>query len=174
MRTLEHLKLALESLGIAGTSLTVLVVAGCLVGLWFILKNRISAAVKAAFDEKLEDIKNQNAINLEAIKTEYQRQIKDYEVQLKIRGEAAKIAELLAYADANKNGKIDQEKFNAMAWQLTLFLPRKIVCDMAQHFVHGKPTLNELLVITRKHLLNEEEDQLAAENIIRMGKKPGA
>lgn len=165
MNPYEYLQKVLTEIGWWDTSLAALLFAVIIVGLGFLLKTRIAAAVKRELDLNLEEVKQQNAINLAAMKLEFDRRLKDYEDELNIRSEAAKIVKLLAYCHANGKN-IDGQEFNEMAWELSLYLPYEMVCRMAKVLVNGNGTILDLLIDVRKYLLDSPHDKLEAKNIL--------
>lgn len=165
MKPYEFFQKVLAEMGWWDTCLaTILFVVGVF-GLGFLLKTRITAAVKNELDENMEKVKQQNAINLSVMKLEFDRRLKDYEQELKIRSEAAKIVNLLSYCHAH-GSNIDGETFNKMAWELSLYLPYELVCKMAQVLINGNGSILDLLIDVRKYLLSNEHDKLESKNIL--------
>src|SRR5689334_2962873 len=70
-----------------------------------------------------------------SIKHEYDRRLKDYEAQIRIREQAARVAELLAM---RFDPQATPAQFNRLAWELSLWLPAQLVCDLTQCLVGVK------------------------------------
>jgi hypothetical protein len=100
----------------------------------------------------------------ESIKAEYGRQLEDYKNQIKIREQAARVAELFALHYGHKP---DPERLNRLIWELSLWLDAPLVCEITKCLVgvkHSK-TPKEILIEVRKVLLQNPNDTLLPENI---------
>jgi hypothetical protein len=130
-------------LGWTEVAFAVLLVAALqfLVGLW--IKARLEASVKH----------------------EYDRRLKNYESQLRIRDQAARVAELFALAFSPET---TPTRFNQLAWELSLWLPAPLVCDLSRCLVGDKSakTPKEILIEVRKILLESPDDPLRPENLV--------
>ena len=149
-------------MGWLSSGIATILFAGAIFGIAVLIKNRLAAAISLEVSTKLEEIKKQNSIDLAAIGTEYSRQLKDYEEQLKLRNDSRKIVDLLIYLS---KGQVDVHEFNHMAWELSLILPADVVCSMAEVLINKNGTMLDLLIAVRKHLLGKE-DKLAANNLL--------
>jgi hypothetical protein len=100
-----------------------------------------------------------------SIKHSYDTRLKDYEFQLKIREQAARVAEFLAFAFSPQ---ADPMRFNQLAWELSLWLPAPLVCDISRCLARDveAKTPKQILIEVRKILLQAPNDPLLAENIL--------
>jgi hypothetical protein len=100
-----------------------------------------------------------------SIKHEYDKLLKDYEAQLKVREQAARVAELLALAF---DPATQPTRFNQLAWELSLWLPASLVRDISRCLVRERDSKNpkEILIEVRKILLHAPDDTLRPENIV--------
>src|SRR5436190_11196137 len=100
-----------------------------------------------------------------SIKHEYDKQLKNYESQIRVREQAARVAELLAMAF---DPSVEAKRFNQLAWELSLWLPAPLVCDLSRCLVGAKDAKNpkEILIEVRKILLQSPTDSLCPENIV--------
>jgi hypothetical protein len=105
---------------------------------------------------------------VEAVRTNYLRQIEDYKAELTRRTNAVEVAEVLAdflYANAP-----DKKEFMTKVWKLSLTLPPDIVMQMATTIAEAKKSgtnPKELLVKVRK-LIHGQADNVTAENLLHM------
>ena len=88
---------------------------------------------------------------VEKVKTEYAKQLEEFKIQLALRLKAEKVSELFARAFYEKG---DAQEFNRLNWELSLYLPKEIVCEISQHLVNGKNPGDamKILLLVRKHL----------------------
>src|SRR5262245_13857518 len=116
-----------------GVGVLLLAVLQFLAGLW--LKARLESSIKYEFD----------------------RRLKDYEHELKIRDQAARVAELFAIAF---DSKTESMRFNQLVWELSLWLPASLVCELAECLVGTKKakTPMEILIEVRRTLLQSPKD----------------
>jgi len=107
-----------------------------------------------------------------SIKHHYDLLLKDYEAHLKNRERATGVAELLAVAF---DPKTEPARFNKLAWELSLWLPAPLLCEISRCLVSdpGARTPKEILIQVRKILLQDKNDSLIAENILHR-EDPGA
>jgi hypothetical protein len=100
-----------------------------------------------------------------SITHEYDRRLKDYESQIKIRDQAARVAELLALAFDPQTTPM---RFNQLAWELSLWLPAPLVCDLSRCLVGEKDAKDpkQILIDVRKVLLQSSSDTLKPGNIV--------
>jgi hypothetical protein len=118
-----------------------LAVVQILVSLWF--KTRLESSIKHSYDKLL----------------------KQYESQVKIREQAARVAEFLALAFSPT---IEPMRFNQLAWELSLWLPAPLVCDISRCLAGEKDakTPKEILIEVRRILLQAPNDTLRPENLL--------
>jgi hypothetical protein len=138
---IELLHSAIDGLGKPAPAWLVLLVAACFAILWYCIQKKIDGAVAATLE--------------------------DYKFQLKIREQAAKVAELCALSiEPKKNA----DKFNQLAWELSLWLPAEIYCDLARCLCNepGAKNIKDILIDVRKHLLGKRHGNLKAENILHV------
>ena len=116
----------------------------------------LSAYFGAYFSEKgknlatKEDIRRITA-EIEKVKTAYAEQLERYKRDLENRFKAEKVADLFArafYTDENLRD------FNRLNWELSLYLPRDIVCEISQKLVKARTPdeAMKVLIMVRKHL----------------------
>lgn len=100
-----------------------------------------------------------------SVKHEYDKLLKNYESQLRIRDQAARVAELFALAFSPKT---EPARFNQLAWELSLWLPAPLVCDLTRCLVGDKNAKSpkEILIEVRKILLQSSDDPLRPENLV--------
>ncbi|SRR6266705_3309978 len=105
---------------------------------------------------------------LKSVEHAYQKKLEDYKSDIRLRENAARIAEALAryhYGD----GK-DQKGFIQLIWELSIYLPEDIVKDLSIHLVeHQKKNTDpkDLLVKVRK-LFHGKNDSIIPENLIHL------
>lgn len=142
-----------------GGTATALVVAGGGLSLtgkfcldWFIKKYEIHHAERIKNLEKMLELA-------------HNKFLKDYEFQLKTREKAAGVAELLTMADEPQG--VSNKEFNRLAWELSLWLPPDIVCELSHCLCKSEQAKHpkEILILVRKMLLGPD-DTLVAENIV--------
>jgi hypothetical protein len=102
-----------------------------------------------------------------SVRHQYDRLLIDYQRQVRIREQASRVAELLAH---RYSSNIDPEKFNRLAWELSLWLPAPLVCDLTRCLVAdaNAKTPKEILIEVRKVLLENPKDPLIAENLVHI------
>ena len=89
-----------------------------------------------------------------SIKHEYDLKLEDFKRDQLRKEKAAVVSELLA--EWTHLQGTDTKRLNQLLWELTLYLPSELVCDV-NSLVRGSPngkTAPELLVAVRNHLLN--------------------
>jgi hypothetical protein len=137
----ELLEKAIHELGQPIPTWLVLVIAALFIVLWYALQKKAEAQLNKALE--------------------------DYKFQLKIREQAAKVAELCVLSlEPKKNA----ERFNQLAWELSLWLPAEIYCDLARCLckAEGAKNIKDILIDVRKHLLGKKHGNLKAENILHV------
>ncbi len=139
-----------------GLGITVLlaVIVHFLASTW--LKARIEVSVKAEYDKLLEGYKH-----------ELGKKLEDYKNDIKIREQAAKVAEFLAFVRWNQKA-MKGEEFDRRAWELSLWLPTEIYVEVAKCLVGTDDArhMKQILIDVRKHLLKDDAGALIADNIL--------
>jgi hypothetical protein len=100
-----------------------------------------------------------------SIEHEYQRKLEEYRYDIKVREQAARVAEYLSLRNSDKN---DVFLMNKLSWELALWLPAEIYQKMA-HVVVNNPDAQkykELIIEVRRLLLKDSNDKLTWDNII--------
>ncbi len=121
-----------------------------------LIKARIELSVKAEYDRQLE-----------IFRLELHKRLEDYRNETKIREQAARVAEFLAFARWNQD-KESSEEFDRQAWELSLWLPAEIYIELAKLLAgdaSAKP-LKEILIDVRKLLLKDNAGDLSADKIL--------
>jgi hypothetical protein len=128
---------------------SVVLLAGLQFGLMTLLKVRIEESVKHENAKKLEDYRN----------------------DIKIREQAAKVAQLLAHVRWH-DGK-GNEELDRMAWELSLWLPTDLCCRLTEALVKNESVgdFKQVLIDVRKLLLKDQAGDLKAENIPHLNNK---
>jgi hypothetical protein len=119
----------------------------------------------------------------ESVKHDYAKKLEDYKNDLKVREQAAKVAELLASIRWQEDPKGDDPErdrklreaglaFDRRAWELSLWLPSETYKKLAKCLVEKRDlaSMKELLIDVRKLLLRDEAGDLIAGNILHFGK----
>ncbi len=146
-----------EMLWMLGGGLGVIAILAALVrflaSTW--IKARIEASVKAEYDRVLTNYKH-----------ELDKKLEDYRDEIRIRDQAAKIADLLAYARWNQG--TNGENFDRKAWELSLWLPTDICCQLTECLAKKRDlaSVKQLLIEVRKLLLKDKAGELTAGNIL--------
>ncbi len=153
--TVEIVKLtATEFFLTIGGAVVLLAALQWLVTTW--LKARIEQSVKAEYDRQLDKYR-----------LELNKQLEDYKNEAKVREQAAKVAEFLAFARWNHAAPTGED-FDKRSWELALWLPTEIYIEVAKCLA-GDPNgkhMTQILVDVRKYLLKEKAGGLIAENIV--------
>lgn len=100
-----------------------------------------------------------------SIEHEYQKKLEEFRYDIKVREQAAKVAEYLALRASNTE---NVTLMNKLSWELAMWLPAEIYQQMA-HVVVGRPNAQEykqLIIAVRKLLLKNPSDPLTWDNII--------
>jgi hypothetical protein len=136
------------TLGIVG-----LLVIQFLLATW--LKARIEGSIRTEYDRQLT-----------AYKHEFDKKIEDYRNDIRIREQAAKIADLLAYARWNQG--TNGEAFDRKVWELSLWLPTDICCQLSECLAKKRDigSVKQILIDVRKLLLKDKAGELNAGNIL--------
>ncbi|GEM_PF-3262793 len=102
----------------------------------------------------------------ESVKHDNAKKLEDYRNDIKIREQASKIAELLAHARWNQG--IHGEIFDRKAWELSLWLPTDICCQLTVCLAEKRDidSIKKLLIEVRKLLLKDKAGDLIAANIL--------
>ncbi|MFH1066984.1 MAG: hypothetical protein V1746_03705 [bacterium] len=119
---------------------------------------RLSNSIKHEYDRKLSDIEH-----------EHDRQLEEFRFEMKKQEQAARVAKLLAmryYSDFFR----PDEKFFELAWELTLWLPADIVCELSNCLCRPTSEDPRELLISIREKLQGKKDDLRAEQIIQLGK----
>lgn len=126
-----------------------------LVSKW--LEARLQASIQHEYDKKME-----------AIRHEYERRMEDYRNGVRIREQAARVVDLLVHA--HYATAPDPEKFNRLAWELSLWLPAELVWELTRLLCNdpGAKHPKEILVAVRRILLQDANDKLEPAQIVHM------
>jgi hypothetical protein len=102
---------------------------------------------------------------LKSIEHEYQKKLEEYRYDLKVREQAARVAEYLSLRNSDKN---DVYLMNKLSWELALWLPAEVYQKLAHVIVNAPDAqkYKELLIDVRKLLLKDNSDKLTWDNII--------
>jgi hypothetical protein len=121
-----------------------------------LLKVRIEQSVKAEYDRQLDKYR-----------LELNKQLEDYKNEAKVREQAAKVAEFLAFVRWNQQG-LDGFEFDRRAWELSLWLPTQIYVEISKCLAGDDRAMSmkHILIEVRKHLLKENAGALVADNIL--------
>lgn len=131
------------------------------------LEMRLEKSIQHEYDKKLE-----------AVRHEHERQMEDYRNSVRIREQAARVVDLLVQAHYSTTQ--DPEKFNRLAWELSLWLPADLVWELTRLFCNdpGAKHPKEILVAVRRILLQDPNDKLQPAQIVHMARStpasPGA
>ena len=90
------------------------------------------------------------------VKHEWDRKLEDYRSETRRREQAAQVAQLLAL---NYRPGTAAHEFNALAWELTLWLPADLVRELTRCLcqTEGAMSPKEVLIAIRKHLLGRDD-----------------
>jgi hypothetical protein len=137
-----------------GGAVALLAVLQWLLTTW--LKARIELSVKSEYDRQLE-----------RYKLELNRQLEDYKNEAKVREQAAKVAEFLAFVRSHQQA-LDGFEFDKRAWELSLWLPTEIYVEIAKCLAGdgSAMSMKQILIEVRKHLLKDKAGTLIADNIL--------
>jgi len=129
-----------------GVGVVLLAAIQFLIGIW--IKARIEGSIKHSYDQNLEEIR----------------------FQMKVREQAAKVAE---YMEKARNLGLDSsaqefQRANQLAWELAMWLPADIYKLMAQSLVNRSKQNTELhvLIAVRQLLLGNKAGDLTSDNIL--------
>jgi len=129
-----------------GVAVLLLAVVQYLIGLW--LKARLEGSIKHSYDKKLEE----------------------FRYEIKVREQAAKVAEYMEVARHLREDSplSDYQKANRLAWELAMWLPADVYKRMAESLVRPNEENNPLVVVVavRKLLLGDKAGDLTTENIL--------
>jgi len=104
-----------------------------------------------------------------SIKHEYNKLIEDYKYNLKIREQAARVAEYFALARRleEDSPSSDYERANQMTWELAMWLPTELYKKMVHAIAFPSPENNiqRVVIECRKLLLKENAGNLDSESI---------
>ena len=91
---------------------------------------------------------------------------KEIDRKLECRYKADKVAELFARYFNKRKEPIDIYEFEKLNWEISLYLPKDIICEISKLFVKcdNKFEAMKLLIRIREHL--GTEDGLKPENIV--------
>ena len=123
-----------------------LAVVQFLIGLW--IKARLEGSIKHSYDKKLEE----------------------FRYELKVREQAAKVAEYMEFARHLREDSpaSDYQRANRLAWELAMWLPTDVYKCMAESLVRPNEMNNPLVVViaVRKLLLGDKAGDLTTVNIL--------
>jgi hypothetical protein len=100
------------------------------------------------------------------IKHQYDRVLEEYRYSIKVREQAAKVADFLALAKW-KTGTEGQD-FDSMAYSLSLWLPAELLRELKVCCLGGvdEEKIHDLLLQVRQHLLKEKAGVIARSDIL--------
>jgi hypothetical protein len=105
-----------------------------------------------------------------SIKHEYDKTLEEFRYDMRVREQAAKVAQ---YMDLARNLRPESalEKYheaNRLAWELAIWLPADVYKRMAESIVNPNQQNNplEVIIAVRQLLLREQAGNLAAANVI--------
>ncbi len=135
-----------------GIGVLILAAVQFLIGLW--IKARLEGSIKHGYDRKLEE----------------------FRYEIKVREQAAKVAEYMEMARHLREDSppADYQKANKLAWELAMWLPSEVYKRMAESLVRPNAQNNplEVVVAVRRLLLGDKAGDLTADNILSHA--PGA
>ncbi len=108
----------------------------------------------------------------ESIRGEYGGFLEKFKYDLRVREQAAKVAELFAEVQLHwGDSKLTPEKarkINRSAWELSLWLPADSARELMRNlrWAQERKPMQEILVDIRKHLLMDPKDGLEPEEIV--------
>lgn len=99
---------------------------------------------------------------IEKVKVDYAKQLEVHKRELENRFKAEKVAELFARAFYKDP---DLRDFNRLNWELSLYLPKEIVCEISQKLIKARTPdkAMEVLIMVREYF--GIKDGLAWDNI---------
>jgi len=102
----------------------------------------------------------------ESIRSEYAKVLEDYKYDIRVREQAAKIAEF--FTEWVKGPNADKAKLNQYSMELSLWLPHQLYLDFAHCVTHaaGAPQYKDILISIRKHLLKQTSGDPKAAEIV--------
>lgn len=105
-----------------------------------------------------------------SIKHEYDRRLEEFRYEIKVREQAAKVAEYMEMARhlREDSSPTDYQKANKLAWELAMWLPSEVYKRMAESLVRPNAQNNplEVVVAVRQLLLGDKAGDLSADNIL--------
>lgn len=105
-----------------------------------------------------------------SIKHEYDRSLEEFKYDIKVREQAAKVAEYMATARDLKasDPQSEYQKVNKLAWELGMWLPSETYMKLAESIANPTKTNNplEMVIAVRKILLKEKAGDLKSDNIL--------
>jgi hypothetical protein len=129
-----------------GIGVLILATTQFLVGLW--VKARLEGSIKHEYDKRLEE----------------------FRFEMKVREQAAKVAEYMEMARhlREDSSPAEYQKANKLAWELAMWLPSDVYKRMAESLVNPNQQNNPLVVIVavRRLLLGDKAGDLSADNIL--------
>lgn len=112
----------------------------------------------------------------QSIKLESDKELEEFRYAIRVREQAAKVAEYMELArNLRENSpEEDYRRANRLAWELAMWLPSDIYKLLAESLVNTNKQNNPLVVVVavRELLLGDRAGDLAEENIISHA--PGA
>ena len=121
-----------------------------------LLNARVNGSIGLHYDKLLQNIKH-----------EHDRQLEELRSQIRMREQAAGVAKLLAEW-AYRPLDTDRTLLNELAWGLSLWLPSILVKDLTKCLCKapGAKDIKEVLIDVRRHIRNDSNDDLKADNIV--------
>ena len=104
------------------------------------------------------------------INTDYAKRLEEYRYEIKVREQAAKVAEYMVVACQLQESSppADYERANRLAWELAMWLPPEIYRCMAESLANPTEVNNPLVVVVavRKLLLGDNAGDLRVDNLL--------
>jgi hypothetical protein len=136
-----------------GVGVLLLMAIQFLIGLW--LKTRLEGSINHEYNKKLEE----------------------FRYEIKVREQAAKVAEYMEFARHLREDSppADYQKANRLAWELAMWLPSDVYKRMAESLVRPNEQNNplEVVVAVRQLLLGKNAGDLKADNILSHAPRVG-
>lgn len=105
-----------------------------------------------------------------SIKHEYDTKLEEFRYNIRVREQAARVAEYMAFARRleKDSPSTDYQKADQLAWELAMWLPSDVYMQMAESMVNPDGEMNPLAVVVavRELLLGDNAGNLKKENIL--------
>jgi hypothetical protein len=100
------------------------------------------------------------------ISNRFAKFLEDYKYDIKVREQAAKIADF--FAEWTLGAEADKAKLNRYSMELSLWLPYELYSRFARCVTYqpGAPIYKDILIDIRKHLLKTEAGEMKAGDIV--------